>query len=349
MLLMEILTNIDLNNNELQNTKLGENAQLASVEGAIAYDEGEIKFKDADGVRVLLNDTDISDDSDFTIDGDKIPTREAVKLLIGTASTSGNAEVVYYGSSPSNVTVGGVPSGTNLYGRTVTSILEDIFVTYLSPSFSSFSISGQSNTIEVGSVLSGSRTFTWVTSNSSNVQTNSVQIKDVTSNTVIASGLANDGSESVNIGTISNAAPMSRAWRAEAVNTNSTNFNSSNFTVTSIYPYFYGKSSSAITANQTLVSSGTKVIASSTGTITITYNSASNEKVWFAIPSTSTSKTVWYVNALNNGSIGGAENFIRSFELVEIDSPSALWSDVNYKIYIANYPSAVTTIEFRNS
>jgi hypothetical protein len=346
---MEIITNVDFNNNELQNAKLGANGELASVEGAVSYEDGNILFKDADGVRTVLKDIDISNNIDFAIDGDKIPTREAVKLLIGNASTSGNAEVVYYGSSPSNVTVGGVPSGTNLYGRSVTSILQDMFVTYLSPTFSSFSISGQSTTLEVGATLSGSKSFTWSTSNSSNVQTNSVQIRDVTANTVIASGLANDGSESVSIGTISNSSPMSQAWRAEATNTNSVNFNSSNFTVSSIYPYFYGKSSSAITADQSLINSGTKVVASSNGTISITYNSASDEKIWFAIPSTSTSKTVWYVTALNNGSIGGAENFIGSLETVEIDSPSVLWSDVNYKIYIANYASAVGVIEFRNS
>ena len=346
---MEVITNVDFNNNELQNAKLGANGELASIEGAVAYDNGNILFKDPDGVRTVLKDIDISDDLDFTIDGDKIPTREAVKFLIDNASTSGNAEVNYYGSSPSNVTVGGIPSGTNLYGRSVTSILEDIFVTYLSPVFSSFSISGQSTVLEVGASLSGSKTFTWATSNSSNVQTNSVQIKDVTGNVVIASSLTNDGSESVNIGTISNASPMSQAWRAEATNSNSVAFNSSNFTVTSIYPYFYGKSNGAITADQSLIDSGTKVVASSSGTISITYNSASDEKIWFAIPSTSTSKTVWYVTALNNGSIGGDENFIGSLEIVEIDSPSSLWNDVDYKIYIANYPSVVNTIEFRNS
>ncbi len=255
----------------------------------------------------------------------------------------------YAGNSTATVTVGGLSSGTTLTGKTFEEILELILTPFQAPAFTAFSISGQSTTIEVGAALSGSKTFTWSTSNSSNVLANSVAIRDVTANTLIATSLANDGSESVAIGTIANTSPMSQAWRAEANNTQSGSFNSSNFTVSSIYPYFYGKSSSAIIANQALIDSGTKVVASSTGTITITYNSSSSETIWFAIPNTSTSKTVWYVNALNNGSIGGSSNFIGSLQLVEVDSPSSLWSDVNYKIYVANYPSAVTTIEFRNS
>jgi hypothetical protein len=34
--------------------------------------------------------------------------------------------------------------------------------------------------------------------------------------------------------------------------------------------------------------------------------------------------------------------------IVSINSPSSLWSWVNYKIYVSNYQSATTTLELRN-
>lgn len=120
-------------------------------------------------------------------------------------------------------------------------------------------------------------------------------------------------------------------------------------TLTALYPYFYWVSATLPTADQALINGGTKVVASSTGTLTVPFNPVA-EYMWFAIPATSTSKTKWYVNALNNGNIGSPSDLFWAESIVSIDSPSAYWAWVNYKIYIANY---VTTqplsIELRNS
>ena len=53
-------------------------------------------------------------------------------------------------------------------------------------------------------------------------------------------------------------------------------------------------------ADQALIDSGTKVVASSAGNITIDFNSANNEYCWFAIPESSSAKDTWYIDALNN-------------------------------------------------
>ncbi len=198
-------------------------------------------------------------------------------------------------------------------------------------------------------------------SNGSNVTVNSIVIRDVTGAADLATGLANDGTESVAIGTITNTSPITYSWRGQGVNTNTVGFNSSNFTVTSIYPVFYGKvasggaapGASRPTANQALINSGTKTLVSSTGTVTVNFNSTSDDYLWFAIPSTSTSKGTWFVNALNNGTIGGivspGGNLFPTFDTVSIDSPTALWTGVNYKIYISNYQTAVVVnMELRN-
>jgi hypothetical protein len=271
------------------------------------------------------------------------------------SSNAGGGTAGYAGASPSNVTVGGLPAGTVLTGKTYDQLFEQMLVTYLSPSFTSFAISAQATLIEVGTALSGSKTFTWSTSNSSNINTNSIGIRDVTANTLLGSSLANDGTESLSIGTVTNTSPISQAYRAEGVNTNSIAFNSSNFTIQSLYPYFYGTFTSGgaaagvnrPTADQSLINSGTKVVAASSGGITINFSSNSDQYIWFAIPTASANRTTWFVNALNNGSIGGAVsaggNLFPANDTVSINSPTALWSGISYRIYISNYQSAVVT------
>jgi hypothetical protein len=225
---------------------------------------------------------------------------------------------------------------------------------YAAPAFTGFSIQGQPSIIEVGVPLSGVKTFLWSTSNSSNVQPNTNVIRDVTNNIILASGLPNTGSSIQNIGTIVNTAPMSHSWRGEAVDTQSTLFISSNFTISSIYPYFWGKVSSGGAApgvnrpvsNQALINSGNKVVASSAGTITINFNTTSDDYFWFAVPASMPIKTNWYVNVINNGSIGGpvslGGNLFPAPDSVIINSPSALWNNILYNIYVTNYQSAIT-------
>src|SRR5690606_13974176 len=64
-------------------------------------------------------------------------------------------------------------------GLTAIEAILDAAIDYINPVFNSFSISGQSTTIEVGTTLSGSRTFTWsITQNSGTVPT--IDIYDIT-------------------------------------------------------------------------------------------------------------------------------------------------------------------------
>lgn len=279
-----------------------------------------------------------------------------------TGSGGGGGGGTYGGASPSTVTVNGFPAGTNIAGMSYDTLFQNIYAPYQAPQFSSFSISGQSQVIEVGVPLSGIKTFLWAITNGANVQPNTVAIRDVTANTLIASGLANDGSEAVDIGVINNTAPISQSWRGEAQNTQLGNFQSGNFTVSSLYPIFYGKVASGgaapganrPVADQALIDSGTKIVANSNGTITLSFGSTSDDYIWFAIPQTSTNKTVWFIDSLNNGAIGGivdpGGNLFPANDLVAVDSPTLLWNGITYRIYIANYQSAVSSpMELRNS
>jgi len=118
-----------------------------------------------------------------------------------------------------------------------------------------------------------------------------------------------------------------------------------------IYPYFYYKSSSPITAAsmQNAIGLGltTKVVADSTGTITIPY-AAAGEYLAVAYPSASTTKTVWYVNALDNGSIPGG--VFGSVSTLSCNSPESYWLGVSYKIHVSpGLITQVNPIQLRNS
>lgn len=120
-----------------------------------------------------------------------------------------------------------------------------------------------------------------------------------------------------------------------------------------IYPYFYFKSSSTITPSimQAAISNGaaTKVLGSSLSTLNITFN-ANGEYIAFAYPDSSPTKTIWYINALNTGSIGGSSNLFSSATVNSVNSPSSYWNNINFKIHISNYPTSTSGVmELRNN
>jgi len=129
--------------------------------------------------------------------------------------------------SPTLVAVGGLEAGTDINGMAATDVLIKMLYPYQYPAFTSFAISGQATTLEIGNkVVGGVRDFTWATSNNSNIVADTVTIKDLSTGTVLASASANDGAESIDIGIdIVNSTPnASHAWRIEAKNTKDQTF-----------------------------------------------------------------------------------------------------------------------------
>jgi hypothetical protein len=125
-----------------------------------------------------------------------------------------------------------------------------------------------------------------------------------------------------------------------------TNLNSTDVTITGVYPYWYGVSTSQPTINsiQNAISGGTANKSSITNnqndTITITFN-ASSEFLWFAHFEEYNTKQSYYVTDLNKGNFGSSGLF-ETEVIGAIDSPDGYWSGVNYKIYISNYQTTTT-------
>lgn len=143
-------------------------------------------------------------------------------------------------------------------------------------------------------------------------------------------------------------------------------------TITGVYPWYWGKITCAgaagfgrptaacikheITGNTCGGSNtGNKEVEYSTGTIATTFNTTPNDYLWFAIPNASTSKTWWYVDALNNAAIGGvvspAGNLFPDPDTVTgvTSAGTGSWSGQSYKVYVSNKQSCSTAqMELRN-
>ena len=200
-----------------------------------------------------------------------------------------------------NKTLGKYTNGQTIpsTGKTFEEVMRDIAIEYIYPSFNSFSIVGQSTLVEVGTILSGTKTFSWNISNNSGI-VNNVDIFDNTDNSLLLN-TPNDGNQLVNINTnnLFNDG-NTQSWKIIANNTSPTGtINSSNYIVTARYRIFYGPTSNTPTnssdirslPSNTFKNVGSNVVDLVTGTI---YN-----KFIIALPPTKTIISVIDLGNLN--------------------------------------------------
>jgi hypothetical protein len=174
------------------------------------------------------------------------PSRIANMLDSMTASFALITDVGSGSYTPQGTTVsavGGIPAGTNLGTSPIgiQDLFDDIFYPYVNPVFTSFSITGQATTVEVGTTLTGSKTFVWnINQNSGTVPT--IDLYNVSTATTFLAGTPNDGTQAQNITTVQlNSNGDTQAYRGIGNNTDPAGtFNSSNFTVTARYYRFFG-------------------------------------------------------------------------------------------------------------
>ena len=155
---------------------------------------------------------------------------------------------------------------------------------YVAPTFTSFAISGQSSTVEVGATIaSGSHTFTWATSTSGNVAANSISIADTTASTTLATGLADDGTEAISFGSsITNASPATHTWTIAGTDTQSGSFNRT-YSVSWQWRVWSGSSALPELTNVQVQALGTSTLGSS---IAGTYAMTGSGYKYIAVPTT---------------------------------------------------------------
>ena len=161
----------------------------------------------------------------------------------GYSTSGGGGDNLYENPNPTTIAVGGLPVGTTFpSGNTLQNTLNNMLYPYQAPAFSSFAITGQGPTVEVGYTIPATPlTFTWGTSQSANVAVNSIFLQDVTGGGTFAAGLANTGStaQAVPAAPILRTAAASYVFRINGVNTNLGAFNRT-YTVTWQWRLFYG-------------------------------------------------------------------------------------------------------------
>lgn len=239
-------------------------------------------------------------------------------------------DFTYSNSTPMPNDVGGYESGTTFSGKSLKEMWDGILYPYQYPSISSFSISGQVTTLECGiEVSGGNKTFNWVTTNPSNIEPNSIEVKDLTSNIVLGTGLSNDGSEILDIGTAITKLTTNTVhqWVIYATNTKS-DLISRTLTVRWYSPFYYGVGAPGLTVSQ-LQQLTKQVVAK--GNKVYTFNPTS-QVLYIAYPASYGDLTS--ILDPNNFEILG--DFTKRQETFGLNSPYYEGGNVLYNVYEFN-------------
>ena len=201
---------------------------------------------------------------------------------LATGSVTGFSGSFFTNPSATTVTVGGIAAGTTFPSNyDLQQMFDFLLYPFQTPTFSSFAIQGQANTIEVGTELTGTKTFTWATTNSANVEADTIQIADTTNATTLGSSLANDGSEALALGaTIVNNTPGTHVWTISGTDTQAGSF-STTLTISWRWKMYYGTST-----NTTLTEAQIEALANDTLVTSIagTYSLAAGGYKYFCVP-----------------------------------------------------------------
>lgn len=316
------------------------------------------------------------------------------RLVLYAPTASGATSGVYTCASPTTCTVGGITAGSAISGWNYGCLFQTMLVPTLYPTLTAPSsvstILPTTSTYEVGSsvVVTGCTVFdrgcispAYCGANPKRsgfatcyeytvwgVPTCVASSCLSTNKTVFSSHYVTQGSNTIS----------SRVWYSggtqplnssggtycAALAAGCTAFASNVFT--GIYPYYYGKVASGSvgaginrpSAVASLITGGTKIVASSTDTVCINFASTSDDYIWFATPNASTTKTKWYVDSNDTGCVGGGIS--AGCNLFPAPSTvagvtSSMWANVScspqtYKLYISNYQTTANlTMELRNS
>lgn len=246
--------------------------------------------------------------------------------------------LTYTNLTPVPVTLGGISAGTTFHNATMQNMWDTLLYPYLNPSFTSFAITSQPTSLEVGASISGGpRTFTWSTSFSSNIQPNTIKIKHINTGTIIstpASGMSNDGSEVITIPTLTRTTAGNHRWTIYGTTINSVII-SRNFQVNWLNRIYYGTSSlTALTASDITGLTSTMLATTSLNT----YNFGSGGYKYICIPTglplitllkdTSTNLSIGMAGVTDGYSTSAGTYFVQNIVVT-----NAFGIPITYRVY----------------
>ncbi len=307
--------------NTFVNFNAGTNIDTVIVNsGQILWNRDNYLQKEIDAISGSIPPI-VSDVND--LNSGQIYVQSQIDYLSGVLFTTGGVSgQVYTNLNPTTVAVGGIPVGTTFNNLTFQQVFDMMFYPYQSPAFSSFYINAQSTFIEVGTTIPAVVVdFIWTTTNSSNINTNSIVIKDVTSgNIVLGSSLPNTGTASLGLpNNIKKTTNTSHVWSVTGTNTHSSTF-TSNFTVNWYWRYYYGfYSGSIINSTETLALQSSTLASSRAGNFILPTNPGGLNYIYFVYPNSFGALTSIYDNT-NSFNVTGDFTNIGTITVTNVNS-----------------------------
>lgn len=255
---------------------------------------------------------------------------------VATGSVTGFSGSFFSNPDPTTIPVGGIPAGTTFPGQyNVQHMFNLLLYPFQTPTFSSFLIQGQDTIVEVGDSISGIKTFNWATTQSMNVEVNSLSIIDTTNSTTLGSSLENDGTEDLDLGaTIQKTSPSSHVWTISGTDTQSGSF-SRNFTIEWRWRMFYGTST-----NTSLSAAQIQGLANSNLSTSIAgnYNLAAGGYKYFCVPNSfgNINTIVDGLTGFNVAMADASDGYTNTaggfnFQIVSVTNPNGQTTD--YRVY----------------
>jgi hypothetical protein len=333
---------------------------------------------------VVLTSADITDFSTAVTGTAPAPTTSA---NAGISITGTNIDTAYntsVGDAVVSVAVGGAPAAaaSSWKAKNIVQVLDDILFPTILASVGTaksvdLAVSGSSGTLEIGTSHSRTLTATFnqgTIRNGTGATNSNPLVGAATDYTFTGTGITSTTQTGNQLTFNSEVQSGSNSWGVAVAHdagtgtytdnkgVSGTNLNSqrvagtatdssSSPAITGIHPYYYYKSTTAITTQSmvTAIQNGTatKVLASSTGTITAPWQ-PTDEYYALAYPATSTTKTFFYVTDLNSG------NMVATGAWHPVSTPTSVttanWTQ-DYRIHVttSQQVSPVANIQFRNS
>jgi len=190
-----------------------------------------------------------------------------------------NVDDAYVRTETMPVTVGGASVGTSFNG-TVAEALDKVLYPYVKPKFTSFLLSGQNTSLEVGDKVSGGqRTFTWATSTSENIEVDTIKI--TSDGVTVLENSANDGTETFDLGAdIVKTTAGTQYFYIYGTDTQTTIFNRI-YAVYWKWRLHYGSSSLETLTSNDVASLQSSLLYTSEN---YTYNTPANNYKWICYP-----------------------------------------------------------------
>ena len=325
--------------------------------------------------------SDITDFTSAVVTAAPAPTTPSNSGLSITGNSLATAYNTAIADGVVSVSVGGAPAApaSAWKSKSLVQVLDDILFPTILASVGSaksldLAVSGTSGTLEIGTSVSRTLTATFtrgtITNGNGSANSNPL-VGDATGYTFTGTGISSTAQAGNTLAITTAVVSGSNNWAVTATHAAGTgtytdnkgvagsNLNASRAAgsltdstsspaITGVHPYYFLKSASPISAAAmvTAIQNGTatKVVAASTGTLSIPY-APSAEYLAVAYPATSTAKTRYHVTALDNGAI----TVVFSPAATQTVT-TALWSQ-SYRIHVSAgaLTNSNATIELRNT